>query len=318
MYIYIRRKLIHLIPITFAVTALSFFFIDLLPGDVADAIAGVGTDNAVVDDKAVQAIREDLGLDRPIVIRYFSWLGNAFQGELGKSYQTGQLVSDAIGLRLPVTLQLLLMAQFLAVLFAIPAGILAAYRAGKVTDRFVTTLTFAFLAAPSFIIAIVLAFLFAVILNWFPATGYVPFSENSIENLRSFTLPALALALIEWPILSRVLRNDLIETLQENFISLAKAKGLSDIYILLRHALRPSSFTLITIVGIQLGNLISGAVIVESIFALPGIGTLLVSSIHAREILMVQGIIAVLAVAYVTINLAVDILYGALDPRIRQ
>lgn len=318
MYIYIRRKLIHLIPITFAVTALSFFFIDLLPGDVADAIAGVGTDNAVVDDKAVQAIREDLGLDRPIVIRYFSWLGNAFQGELGKSYQTGQLVSDAIGLRLPVTLQLLLMAQFLAVLFAIPAGILAAYRAGKVTDRFVTTLTFAFLAAPSFIIAIVLAFLFAVILNWFPATGYVPFSEDPIENLRSFTLPALALALIEWPILSRVLRNDLIETLQENFISLAKAKGLSNIYILLRHALRPSSFTLITIVGIQLGNLISGAVIVESIFALPGIGTLLVSSIHAREILMVQGIIAVLAVAYVTINLAVDILYGALDPRIRQ
>ena len=318
MYIYIRRKLIHLIPITFAVTALSFFFIDLLPGDVADAIAGVGTDNAVVDDKAVQAIREDLGLDRPIVIRYFSWLGNAFQGELGKSYQTGQLVSDAIGLRLPVTLQLLLMAQFLAVLFAIPAGILAAYRAGNVTDRFVTTLTFAFLAAPSFIIAIVLAFLFAVILNWFPATGYVPFSEDPIENLRSFTLPALALALIEWPILSRVLRNDLIETLQENFISLAKAKGLSNIYILLRHALRPSSFTLITIVGIQLGNLISGAVIVESIFALPGIGTLLVSSIHAREILMVQGIIAVLAVAYVTINLAVDILYGALDPRIRQ
>lgn len=318
MYIYIRRKLIHLIPITFAVTALSFFFIDLLPGDVADAIAGVGTDNAVVDDKAVQAIREDLGLDRPIVIRYFSWLGNAFQGELGKSYQTGQLVSDAIGLRLPVTLQLLLMAQFLAVLFAIPAGILAAYRAGKVTDRFVTTLTFAFLAAPSFIIAIVLAFLFAVILNWFPATGYVPFLEDPIENLRSFTLPALALALIEWPILSRVLRNDLIETLQENFISLAKAKGLSNIYILLRHALRPSSFTLITIVGIQLGNLISGAVIVESIFALPGIGTLLVSSIHAREILMVQGIIAVLAVAYVTINLAVDILYGALDPRIRQ
>ena len=318
MYIYIRRKLIHLIPITFAVTALSFFFIDLLPGDVADAIAGVGTDNAVVDDKAVQAIREDLGLDRPIVIRYFSWLGNAFQGELGKSYQTGQLVSDAIGLRLPITLQLLLMAQFLAVLFAIPAGILAAYRAGKVTDRFVTTLTFAFLAAPSFIIAIVLAFLFAVILNWFPATGYVPFSEDPIENLRSFTLPALALALIEWPILSRVLRNDLIETLQENFISLAKAKGLSNIYILLRHALRPSSFTLITIVGIQLGNLISGAVIVESIFALPGIGTLLVSSIHAREILMVQGIIAVLAVAYVTINLAVDILYGALAPRIRQ
>jgi peptide/nickel transport system permease protein len=318
MLYYIRRKLLHLIPITFAVTALSFFFIDLLPGDVADAIAGVGTDNAVVDEAVVQAIREDLGLDRPILNRYFSWLGGAFTGELGKSYQTGQSVSDAIGLRLPVTLQLLVMAQCMAVLFAVPAGILAAYRAGRVTDKFVTTLTFAFLAAPSFIIAIILAFLFAVILNWFPATGYVPFSEDLIGNLRSFFLPALALALIEWPILSRVLRNDLIETLQEDFILLAKAKGLSYGYILLRHALRPSSFTLITIVGIQLGNLISGAVIVESIFALPGIGTLLVASIHAREILMVQGIIVIMAVAYVVINLVVDILYGALDPRIRQ
>ncbi|MEE3001006.1 MAG: ABC transporter permease [Pseudomonadota bacterium] len=318
MLYYIRRKLLHLIPITFAVTALSFFFIDLLPGDVADAIAGVGTDNAVVDEAVIAAIREDLGLDRPIVVRYFSWLGNAFTGELGKSYQTGQLVSDAIALRLPVTLQLLVMAQFLAVLFAIPAGILAAYRAGKITDKIVTTLTFAFLAAPSFIIAIVLAFLFAVILNWFPATGYVPFSIDPFGNLRSFFLPALALALIEWPILSRVLRNDLIETLQEDFISFAKAKGHSNLYILLRHAFRPSSFTLITIVGIQLGNLISGAVIVESIFALPGIGTLLVNSIHAREILMVQGIVVIMAVAYVFINLVVDILYGALDPRVRQ
>ena len=313
---YVRRKIIHLIPITFAVTALSFLFIDLLPGDVADAIAGVGTDNAIVDEAAVQAIREDLGLDKPIYFRYVAWLGGAFQGELGKSYQTGQMVSEAIALRLPVTLQLLLMAQFLAVAFAVPAGIVTAYRAGKATDQVVTTLTFIFLAAPSFVIAIVLAFTFAVLLNWFPATGYVPITEDLWGNIRSFTLPAISLALIEWPILSRVLRNDMIATLQEDYISLAKAKGLSDIYILFRHALRPSSFTLITIVGIQLGNLISGAVIVESIFALPGIGSLLIESIHGREVLMVQGIVALIAVAYVAINLAVDLLYGVLDPRV--
>ena len=313
---YVRRKIIHLIPITFAVTALSFLFIDLLPGDVADAIAGVGTDNAIVDEAAVQAIREDLGLDKPIYFRYVAWLGGAFQGELGKSYQTGQMVSEAIALRLPVTLQLLLMAQFLAVAFAVPAGIFTAYRAGKATDQVVTTLTFIFLAAPSFVIAIVLAFTFAVLLNWFPATGYVPITEDLWGNIRSFTLPAISLALIEWPILSRVLRNDMITTLQEDYISLAKAKGLSDIYILFRHALRPSSFTLITIVGIQLGNLISGAVIVESIFALPGIGSLLIESIHGREVLMVQGIVALIAVAYVAINLAVDLLYGMLDPRV--
>ncbi len=316
MLTYVRRKIIHLIPITFAVTALSFLFIDLLPGDVADAIAGVGTDNAIVDEAAVQAIREDLGLDKPIYFRYVAWLGGAFQGELGKSYQTGQMVSEAIALRLPVTLQLLLMAQFLAVAFAVPAGIFTAYRAGKATDQVVTTLTFIFLAAPSFVIAIVLAFTFAVLLNWFPATGYVPITEDLWGNIRSFTLPAISLALIEWPILSRVLRNDMIATLQEDYISLAKAKGLSDIYILFRHALRPSSFTLITIVGIQLGNLISGAVIVESIFALPGIGSLLIESIHGREVLMVQGIVALIAVAYVAINLAVDLLYGMLDPRV--
>ena len=316
MFLYIRRKLIHLIPIIFAVTLLSFLSVNLLPGDVAETIAGVGTDIAVMDEAIVQNIRKDLGLDRPVIVRYLSWVGNALRGELGKSYQTGQFVSEAIALRLPVTIQLLVMAQFMAILFAIPAGIFAAYRAGKMPDRVLTTLAFAFLAAPSFIIAISLAFIFAVLLNWFPATGYVPFTENFFGNIRSFILPALALALIEWPILYRVLRNDLIATLQEDFISLAKAKGLGPFHILFGHALRPSLFTLITIVGIQLGNLISGAVIVESIFALPGLGSLLVASIHAREILMVQGIVALMAIAYVAINLIVDLLYGVLDPRI--
>ena len=316
MLLYIRRKLLHLIPIIFAVTLLSFLSVNLLPGDVAETIAGIGTDNAVMDEAVVKDIREDLGLDRPVVVRYISWLGDAVRGQLGKSYQTGQSVSEAIALRLPVTIQLLVMAQILAILFAIPAGIFAAYRAGKATDRAITTLAFVFLAAPSFIIAISLAFFFAVLLNWFPATGYVPFSEDLIGNIQSFTLPALALALIEWPILCRILRNDLIETLQQDFVSLAKAKGMGPFHILFRHALRPSSFTLVTIVGIQLGNLISGAVIVESIFALPGLGSLLVASIHSREILMVQGIVALMAIAYVAINLLVDILYGALDPRI--
>lgn len=317
MAVYIRRKLLHLIPITFAVTALSFLFINLLPGDVADAIAGSGADGAVADQATVEAIREDLGLDRPLVIRYAAWIGGALSGDLGRSYQTGEPVGDAIALRLPVSLQLLVMAQVLAVLFAIPAGVIAAYRAGRLTDRVVTTLTFAFLAAPSFIVAIVLMFLFAVLLKWFPATGYVPLTQDFAGNLRSFILPALALALIEWPILSRVLRNDMISTLQQDFISLAKAKGLAVGYVLMRHALRPSSFTMITIVGIQLGNLISGAVIVESIFALPGVGSLLVESIHAREVLMVQGIVALIAVAYVLINFVVDLTYGALDPRVR-
>ena len=142
--------------------------------------------------------------------------------------------------------------------------------------------------------------------------------KDVFDNLRSIALPALAIALIEWPILSRVLRNDMIATLQEDFVALAKAKGLSASYILVRHALRPSSFTMITIVGIQIGNMISGAVIVEPIFALPGIGSLLVESIHAREVLMVQGIVTVIAISYVLINFVVDLTYGTLDPRVRR
>ena len=309
MLAYIRRKFIHLIPITFAVTALSFLFINLLPGDVVDAIAGAGTDGAVVDQATVEAIRKDMGLDQPIVVRYGNWIAGALTGDLGKSYQTGQRVSEDIAHRLPVSIQLLVMAQVLALILAIPAGVIAAYRSGRLTDRVVTTLTFAFLATPSFVIAIVLMVLFAVLLKWFPATGFVPITKDVLGNLRSVSLPALAIALIEWPILSRV---------QEDFVALAKAKGLSAGYILVRHALRPSSFTMITIVGIQLGNMISGAVIVETIFALPGIGSLLVESIHAREVLMVQGIVTVIAISYVLINFGVDLTYGTLDPRVRR
>ena len=149
MFLYIRRKLIHLIPIIFAVTLLSFLSVNLLPGDVAETIAGVGTDAAVMDEAIIQNIREDLGLDRPVIVRYLSWVGNALRGELGKSYQTGQLVSEAIALRLPVTIQLLIMAQVLAIVFAIPAGIFAAYRIGKPIDRVLTTFAFAFLAERS-------------------------------------------------------------------------------------------------------------------------------------------------------------------------
>jgi len=292
MLVYVRRKIIHLILITFAVTALSFLFINLLPGDVADTIAG-GSDNTEVDLAAVQAIREDLGLDRPIVVRYMAWIGGALRGELGKSYQTGELVSDAIALRLPVTLQLLLTAQLLALIFAIPAGVIAAYRAGRVADQVITTLTFVFLAAPSFIIAIVLAFLFAVILHWFPATGYIPFTEDLFGNLRTFTLPAVTLALIEWPILSRVLREgERAERYLHSVQTCVEAIVIHAHYHRRRSTRQSDQWRS-----------------------------------HCREHLrasrdrvvvghLVQGIVALTAVAYVTINLAVDLLYGALDPRV--
>ena len=315
---YFRKKLFHLIPITFAVTAFTFLLINLIPGDVVEVILGDEEEGEVADEATVQAVRKELGLDKPVVVRYFLWLGNGLQGDLGKSYQTGQPVSEAVSQRLPVTIQLLIMAQTLGLLLSVPSGIIAAYKSGKIADRTITTAAFGVVAAPNFIIGIVLMFIFAVMLKWFPATGYVPISEGFGENLKTFALPALTIALGEWPILTRVLRNDVIATLQEDYISLAKAKGLSTAYILFRHALRPSSFTMITIVGLQLGNLISGSIIVETIFALPGLGLLLIDSIQQREVIMVQSIVTFIAVAYVMANFTVDILYGFLDPRVRR
>lgn len=315
---YFRKKLFHLIPITFAVTAFTFLLINLIPGDVVEVILGDEEEGEVADEATVQAVRKELGLDKPIVVRYFLWLGNGLQGDLGKSYQTGQPVSEAVSQRLPVTIQLLIMAQTLGLLLSVPSGIIAAYKSGKIADRTITTVAFGVVAAPNFIIGIVLMFIFAVMLKWFPATGYVPISEGFGENLKTFALPAFTIALGEWPILTRVLRNDVIATLQEDYISLAKAKGLSTAYILFRHALRPSSFTMITIVGLQLGNLISGSIIVETIFALPGLGLLLIDSIQQREVIMVQSIVTFIAVAYVMANFTVDILYGFLDPRVRR
>ena len=313
---YFGRKLIHLIPVVFAVTTLSFLLLNLLPGDVVDAMLSASEDGDV-DPATLAAMRNEFGLDRPMVVRYFEWVFNALQGDLGRSYLTRQHVSDAILRALPVTLQLMVMGQIIAVLLAIPTGILCAFRAGKPIDRMLTATVFGLLAAPSFIIGIVLMFVFAVTLKWFPAVGYVPMGTDLWANLHTFALPAFTIGLAEWPALMRVLRSDMIATLQNDFIMLAKAKGLSTAHILFRHALRPSSFTLVTVLGLQLGLLIAGSIVVESIFALPGIGRLLIVSITTRDLLMVQGVVAFIGFSYVMINFAVDMMYAALDPRIR-
>jgi peptide/nickel transport system permease protein len=191
-------------------------------------------------------------------------------------------------------------------------------RPGGAFDRLMTGGAFGMLSVPVYLWAIVLIYLFAVRLRLLPATGWVPFAEDPVGNLRSFVLPALALALGEWPVLMRVLRNDMIATLQEDYIAMAKAKGLKPARILLVHALKPSSLTLVTVTGINIGRLIGGALIVETIFALPGIGRLLVGAIYARDFIILQGVVLFVAAGFVLINFAVDILYAVLDPRIRH
>ena len=310
---FVGRRLLYLLPVLLAVSLLTFLIASLLPGDLAYAILG---DQATPEKLA--ALRAKMGLDLPIWQRYLHWLWDVLQGDLGRSFRTGELVLNAVLDRLPVSIELMIMAEIMGLLIGIPLAILCAVKSGSAIDRFFTGFAFANLSLPSFMVAILLIFLFAVQFNWLPATGWVPFSEDPVANLRSFVLPALTLAFAEWPSLMRVLRSDMIATLQEDYIAMAKAKGLRPARILLVHALKPSSLTLVTITGINIGRLIGGALIVETIFALPGIGRLLVGAIYARDFIILQGVVLFVAAGFVIVNFIVDMLYGVLDPRIRH
>ncbi|MDE2912511.1 MAG: ABC transporter permease [Paracoccaceae bacterium] len=313
---YLRKRLLHLIPVFFLVTFASFTLVNLLPGDVVDAI--LADDQAANDPELRRQIKADLGLDKPLLVRYVVWLGDLSQGDLGRSYITGKKIGDLLVQRIPVTLQLMVMSLVFALLLAVPLGILSAYRSNRAIDRWISGGAFGIVAIPPFVTAILFIWVFAVLLDLLPAAGHAPMFFGVWQNLKYFILPMLAIGLSEVPIFLRVLRVDMITTLQEDYIALARAKGLSTPYILFRHALRPSLFTLVTVLGLQVGRLISGLVIVENVFALPGIGKLLIDAIDARDVLVVQAIVTFSAIAYVVINLTVDVLYAILDPRVSQ
>jgi len=306
------RKIAHLLLVVLAVTALTFVMTDQLPADIAAEIAGHGANAAELAE-----VRERLGLNRPVLLRYATWIGGACRGEFGKSLATEQPVTAALASHLPVTLELLVLSQLFALLLALPAGIITAWRSGSLLDRLTGTLAFGCASLPTYAMAMGLVFLCALKLKLLPATGFTPLSMGIIANLKGFLLPALSIALVEWVTLMRVLRSDLIATLKEDFILLARCKGLPAWRILLVHALRPSCFTFITVLGMQTASLIGGAVIIETVFALPGIGRLLVTAIFAQDYPVVQGTVLLIAVAYVGINFLVDLCYGLLDPRVR-
>ena len=309
------RRLPIMVATLLVVSFLTFLLTSLLKGDPALVILGP---EGAKDPAAVAAVREDLHLDDPLPVRYVNWLGDAVTGDLGRSYRTGQEVTDAIAERLPVTLEVGVVAIVLALATAIPLGTLSAFRAGGPADRIITGASFGLLAVPSFMMAILLIWILAETLGWLPATGWVRLTDDPVENLRTAIMPALALAIGEFAVYTRLLRADMITTLQQDSITMARAKGIPTRRILFRHALRPSSFSLMTVVGLQVGAIIGGAVIVETLFALPGIGRLLVDSILQRDLIMVQGVALVIAISFVVINFVVDLLYTALDPRIRH
>lgn len=314
---YVKNKLIRLIPVFFLVTFASFIILDLLPGDLVDALLSDGESSQTTQEMR-EALEKKLNLDKPTIVRYVYWLGDLVQGDWGRSFVTGQKVADALALRIPVSFQLMFMTQVLAVAIAVPLALYCAFHAGGRIDRWVSGSAFAVLSVPQFVIASALVYILAVKLGWLPSSGHVPLSEDVWGNLERFILPVVTIALAEIPILMRVLRSDTISTLQEDYISLAKAKGLSTLYILFHHALRPSSFTLVTVLGIQLGNLITGSIIIETIFGLPGVGKLLIESVEQRDEIMVQGIVTFFAIVYIAVNLAVDLLYAVLDPRVAR
>ena len=309
---YVLRRLPSLLATLFAVSLLTFLMTSLLPGDPALQI--LGAENATPE--AIAAVRADLGLDDPLPVRYLQWIGDALTGDFGRSYRTQEPVSQAIIDRLPVTAEIGILAIIIALLVAIPVGMLSAYRSGTRTDKLISSTSFGLLAVPNFMVAIFLILIFAVWLGVLPATGWVNFTDNPVQNLRSALLPALSLAIAEMAVYTRLLRTDMIGTLQQDFVTMARVKGVSNRRILFRHALRPSSFSLMTVAGVQVGAIIGGSVVIETLFALPGVGRLLLESVLNRDLLMVQGVALVIAVSYVVVNFVVDILYSYLDPRI--
>jgi peptide/nickel transport system permease protein len=310
----VRRKLSGLITTLLAVSLGAFFLTSLLPGDPAVALLGQNG----VTAQAVAAVRRELGLDHSLPDRYLIWLDHVLHGNLGFSLVQQQSVSSLLRSHLPVTIELVVLSLILSLLVAIPIGIFTAYRAGRPVDQVLSTLTFVGLAVPSFVVAVILILLFAVDFRLVPASGWTPLTANPVENLRTAILPAVALALPQVAIFARVLRSDMVTTLQQDYIWMARSKGLSTWRVLLVHAFRPSSLPLLTVTGLQVGFLLGGTVIVENIFSLPGIGQLLVTSISSRDLIVVQGVTLFIAASFVLVNFAVDMLYSSLDPRIRR
>jgi peptide/nickel transport system permease protein len=294
-----------------AVSIVSFLLVALLPGDLALLILA---DSATPERLA--SLRAELGLDRPLWWRYLQWLGNVLQGDMGRGIHSGEPTLQVILSRLPVTIELILLTQVMALALAIPLGVWSAFRRGTNVDHLTLVGCLALLSTPAFVLALLLIYIFALNLQWLPATGFIALSESVWGNLQSFVLPVVSLGLIEVPIYLRLLRSEMVSTLQQNFIALARGMGLPTWRILFENALRPSSLNLITVVGINMGRLMGGAIIVETMFALPGVGQLLVESIYQQEYLVTQGIVLFVAVAFIAINLLTDLAYALVDPRL--
>jgi peptide/nickel transport system permease protein len=313
--LYVRR-LARLVVVFVVVTFFTFLLLDLAPGDIAQTKAGLNATPEVIAQ-----IRAELGLDDPLLIRYLNWLGDAVRFDFGESLVIADFTAwELISASLPKTIELMVLAEIIAIGLAVPLAVSSARHPGGLVDRISSSTAFGLLALPAFVLGVYLSFLFGVKLGWFPTiVDNLPgLNDDPLENLRQMFLPALTLALNLVAVYLRLLRSDLIDTLQEDYVMLAQARGLTERRIMWRHVLRPSSLNFTTAVGLNVAGLIGGAFIIEVLFAINGIGRLVIQSVVLEDFPVVAATVALLTVAYVTLNFVVDILYAVLDPRIRH
>ena len=307
----LRRVAISTVTL-FVITIIVFTGVRMIPGDPARVMAGTDADEA-----GLAEVRQKYGLNDPIAVQYVRWLGLAVRGDLGESIRTRESVVLTVRRKLPITLQLACFAILIAVAIAIPVGVLSAFRRNTLWDYIANGLSLCGLSVPSFWLGIMLILFFSVRLGWLPASGFVPLFEDPLANLQRMAMPALVLGTALAAVLMRQTRNSMIEVLSADYIRTAYSKGLAASAVIFRHAIRNGLIPVVTILGLQMGALMSGAVVTEQIFVVPGFGRLIVEAVFTRDYPLVQGVVLLTASAYVLINLLVDISYSVLDPRIR-
>jgi peptide/nickel transport system permease protein len=309
---FILRRLLVALPVLLLVSLISASIMQLVPGDPAAVIAG---QNA--SDVEIAQIREQLGLNRPFPVKLAAWYRDLARGDLGNSILLNRPVTQAIAERVPVTLALAGFALFLTVAIGLPCGIVAAVRANTWIDQAVLTLALVGVSVPNFWLSLMLIVLFGVMLDWLPAGGYIPFADDPVGWVRCLILPAFSLALLQIGLLARITRATMLEILQQDYIRTARAKGLSPFLVIGKHTLKNVMVPVVTVIGISFGLLLSGSVVIETVYSIPGMGRLLANAIFGRDYPMIQGGLLVTAAVLVLLNLVVDVLYAVIDPRIK-
>jgi len=312
MLSYLVKRLVGIIPVLLIVSIFTFLLIHIIPGDPAGNILGPHAPK-----EEILALRSKLGLDQPIFIQYFNWLNRLFSGDMGESITTGRPVLQMILMRLPVTLAMTLLATVISILIAIPLGVIAAVKQNSKTDLFSMLAALLGISVPSFWLGIMLIYLFSVKLGWLPSIGYVPLTENFREASKFLILPAASMGMVLAAVVTRMVRSSMLEVLRQEYITTARSKGLSELAVIIRHGLKNALIPVITVIGLNFGYLLGSTVVIEQVFTLPGVGSMVITAILGRDYPVLQGVLLFITFFYLIINLIVDMLYSFLDPRIR-